>query len=63
VADKNPAELIRGERDWLATILTELGKVDVPDLGLDLTCDPPQGELVYEVPYGRFEVTVRRIDG
>jgi hypothetical protein len=45
----------------LSAVLSRLAveRVDIADTGYDLTED--RGEIVYEVPYGRFEVTIREI--
>lgn len=57
-AEQFPATLLH-ERDWLIALITDPGRVDVTDAGMDMVRQV--GEIVYEVPYGRFEVTIRRL--
>lgn len=45
------------ERDWLIKLLEDPGRVHITDAGMDMV--EGVGEIVYEVPYGRFQITIK----
>ena len=49
-------DMLMRERDWLIQLLTDPGRVDITHRGFDVGRG---GVIAYEVPYGRFEISIR----